>query len=104
MLLNILLIIVVIVQIIFLSVTLSKYPVKKELFSQGYGTTFGEFVEPMPPCRDENDCSRGHPARWTYYENMCQPITFDSAHRFLEPGLGLLKEKRDLRDLCLKRL
>jgi hypothetical protein len=104
MLLNILLLIVVIVQIIILSVALSKYPSKRELFSPGCGVTFGEFVNPVPPCRDENDCSRGHPARWTYYENMCQPITFDSQQRFLRPGLGLLKEKRDLRDLCLKRL
>ena len=102
MLINILLILVIILQIILLSCFVKNYPSEK--FSPGWGVSFGEFVQPVPPCRDENDCSRGHPARWAYYENMCQPITFDSAHRFLEPGLGLLKEKRDLRDLCLRKL
>ena len=104
MLLNILLIIVVIIQIIMLSIFINKYPNKKEGFAQGWGTTFGEFVPPFPPCLNENDCGRGHPARWTYYDNMCQPITYDSANRFLEPGAGLLREKRKLRDSCLRQL
>ena len=103
MLLNILLIIVVIIQIILLSIYLNKYP-NKEGFAQGWGTTFGEFVNPVPPCADENDCARGHPARWTYYDNMCQPITYDSKSRFLEPGVGLLRGKRALRDNCLRQL
>ena len=105
MLLNILLILIIIVQIILLSIFLNNYPLQKsERFSPGWGLSFGEFVEPVPGCRDEDDCSRGHPARWTYYENMCQPISFDSEQRFLEPGLGLLKTKRELRDLCLRQL
>lgn len=104
MLLNILLIIVVIIQIVLLSIFINNYPNKKEGFAQGWGVTFGEFVNPVPPCQNENDCARGHPARWTYYENMCQPITIDSANRFLEPGIGLLKEKRKLRESCLRQL
>lgn len=102
MLLNILLIFIIIVQIVLLSIFLNKYP--SEGFAQGWGASFGEFVSPVPPCRDENDCSRGHPARWTYYENMCEPINFNSELRFLEPGRGLLKTKRDLRNSCVRKL
>ncbi len=102
MLLNILLFLIICFQIILLSLFIKHYPSEK--FSPGWGVSFGEFVGPVPECRDEDDCSRGHPARWTYYENMCEPITFDSEQRILEPGQGLLKTKRELRDLCLRQL
>ena len=59
MLINILLILVIILQIILLSCFVKNYPSEK--FSPGWGVSFGEFVQPIPPCRDENDCSRGHP-------------------------------------------
>jgi len=75
-----------------------------EKFSPGWGLSFGEFVGPVPECKDENDCSRGHPARWTYYENMCEPITVSADGYVLQPGVGLTKVKRDLKGSCLKKL
>ena len=58
MLLNILLITVVIIQIIMLSIFINKYPNKKKVLPGG--TTFGEFVNPIPPCQDENGYARGN--------------------------------------------
>jgi hypothetical protein len=75
-----------IVLIVYLSV-------KKESFVAGCGSGFAQVFNPVPRCRNSNNCFKGSKSRFTYYSNMCEP-----------DNKNMLREKIKLRDPCLRKL
>tara|TARA_B110001469_G_C9591013_1_gene293294 strand:- start:233 stop:574 length:342 start_codon:yes stop_codon:yes gene_type:complete len=86
-----------------------------EQFVDGYGTTFGMFYNPIPPCTNETNCFKGFQSRGSIYTNMCEPIplnipglglhiNYDSSiDTYKEPYYGkLLRTKRPLQEECIK--
>ena len=74
-----------------------------EKFTAGYGTTFGQYFHPVPPCTNETNCFKGFTSRGATYTNMCEPRTLEI------PGIGigrnndyLRKTKRPLQEDCIR--
>ena len=97
--------------IIILIAVYIHYLVSVETFQDGYGTTFGQFYQPIPPCTNENNCFKGFETRGAIYTNMCEPSVLEI------PGLGpsvgsgsgswifsdrLLRTKRPLQEEWIK--
>jgi hypothetical protein len=62
----------------------------------GYGTIYGVHSNPSPKCELDNDCFPGFYNRTQIYQNMCEPLDTDRR--------GLLREKRNVVDGCVKTL
>lgn len=93
------------VLIIFFFVISAFLMSNNELFVTGYGRFFSSVYHPQRPCCVENGCVRGHTARFTQYNNMCEPKTYSrETGEELRQGDGILKQKIDLRDTCLRSL
>ena len=74
----------------------------RDNFITKYGLGFARFYNPIPACSSCNDCYAGAPARFTYYENMCEPYTYNSHGKIVKDRL--LRNKRQLKDNCLRKL
>ena len=85
-----------------------------EKFSDGYGTTFGRFYNPIPPCTNETNCFKGFQSRGAIYTNMCEPTQINipglgsqhisdlSKDTYTDPYYGkLLRTKRPLKEDCI---
>ena len=64
-----------------------------EPFSLGYGTSFGEYINPDPKCNANHNCFAGSYYRSHLYQNMCEP-----------DNSGPLKVKRKLHNTCVRRI
>lgn len=62
----------------------------------GYGTVYGISTNPSPHCNASNNCFPGFYNRTQVYQNMCEPLDVDKR--------GLLRDKRQLVDGCVKTL
>ena len=84
-----------------------------EQFVGGYGTTFGRFYNPIPPCTNETNCFKGFTSRDTTYTNICEPRSVEIPCMGPNPGLitgswasryndKLLTTKRPLKEECIR--
>lgn len=77
-------------------ISINIYNITFEKFTLGAGQAFSNYTEPIPPCSPKNNCFPGAYFRSQIYQNMCEPIN-------IEQG-GLSREKKYLKDDCVKRL
>ena len=93
--------------ICLISNTTEKINNAKETFSQGWGTSFGNFYPPQLSCNPETNCFVGLPMRNKIYANMCEPSirmidghqigsNYHSSHR-------ILKAPRQLNENCYRQ-
>ena len=64
-----------------------------EPFSLGYGTSYGDYINPDPKCNVNQNCFAGNYYRSQVYQNMCE---LDNK--------GPLKVRRQLHDSCVRHI
>ena len=106
-----LLIILLQVLIIVLLAVYINHLVVIEKFTAGYGTTFGHYFYPSPPCTNDTNCFKGFQSRGATYTNMCEPRSLEIPGLGVGIGIGnssgryidkLLRTKRPLKEECIR--